>query len=71
MCGMPPALAVPGWAVLKRLMDLVFVLLQHLQSRASVERLRHEPVLSSADALQGACVGFGSPTDGITLDFHL
>lgn len=36
MWGVPPALAMPGWAVLKCLMDLVLVLLQHLQSRPSM-----------------------------------
>ena len=32
VCGMAPAVALPWRAVLKSLMDLVFVLLQHLQS---------------------------------------
>lgn len=36
MRGVPLALAMPWGAVLKSLMDLVFVLLQHLQSRPSM-----------------------------------
>lgn len=36
MCGMAPAVAMPWRAVLKSLMDLVFVLLQHLQSTPSM-----------------------------------
>lgn len=49
MRAVPSAVALPGRAVLKSLMDLVFILLQHLQSRPSILDSQSFPKVITGD----------------------